>query len=461
MMSNQVSSFDTIVKNGRLVFPGQGVFKGNIAIKDGLIAAVTGPETVLEGDSVIDAQGNHVFPGVIDTHTHTGIGAGLTDFETESRAFALGGVTAFMMFLREPTPYGPIFETAREQGESLSYLDFGFHAVLLIEEHLEELDSYVTDLGISSFKFYMSYRGDDAAMRTFDLKSVRFEGVDDGFMYDAFRRIARHEGAMAIVHCENIEIIQRLRNEYKADPNAGLAEWNASRPTMVEVEAIRRAALIAEETGASMQVLHLTSGEGLSEVEKARLAHRNIYVEVCHPYLAQHFHEGLDRKWKMRPSLRTELDVEQLWQGLQNGSVDTIGSDHVPRPLAAKEGDIWAPTSGSGGTPYMLPLLITEGYHKRDLPLERIAQLVSERPAQLYGMYPQKGSLILGTDADLTIVDVDADFTLRPEDLGGQCDFSLYDDRQLKGAPFVTMVRGQVIAREGEIVAERGWGKYV
>jgi dihydropyrimidinase len=445
---------DVVIRGGILVRPGQTPIPGCIGIRDGRIAAVTEPGVSLAGVETIDATRLHVFPGVIEPHAHWDLGNGLEDFVTESRSALLGGVTTVLFFLRRNVPYDALFAQYTEYGEAHSLVDFGFHAVLLTEEQLREVDHYVRDLGITSFKYYLTFRGEDAA-------AMKIQGVDDGFMFDCFQAVARHPKALVIAHCENIELVQRVRARLKAEGRDDMAAWQASRPVLAEVEGVRRAMLFAEATGCRLNILHLTTGAALDEVRTFRTRYPHIFVEVCHSYLTCNGDRPVPLAAKMRPPLRTSADNDALWRGVADGSVHTIGSDHVPRKLERKLGSVWASDTGCPGTAMLLPILLSEGHHKRGIPLGRIAALTSLNPAHLYGLHPRKGTLEPGTDADITLVDLDAERSVRAEDLRSFADYTLYEGWTVKGWPVHTLVRGQWAMRDGQIVGKSGLGRYV
>ncbi|HTU00654.1 MAG TPA: amidohydrolase family protein, partial [Candidatus Sulfotelmatobacter sp.] len=385
-------SFDLVIRGGTLVRPGQAPVAGSLGIRDGKIAAVTDASIRLSGPETIEADGLHIFPGVIEPHAHWDLGNGLEDFTTESRSALLGGVTTVLFFLRRNVPYDAMFAQYKEYGEAHSFIDFGFHAVLLTEEQLAEVDHYVRDLGITSFKYYLTFRGEDAA-------PMKIKGVDDGFMLDCFLAVARHPQALVIAHCENIEVVQRVRARLKAQGRDDMQAWQASRPVLAEVEGVRRAMLFAEAAGCRLNVLHLTTAAALDETRAFRARYPRVFVEVCHSYLTCNGDAPVPLAAKMRPPLRTSADNEALWRGLADGSIFTVGSDHVPRKLTRKQGSVWASDTGCPGTAMLLPILLSEGHHKRGLPLEQIAALTSHNPAQLYGL-PRKGVLEPGADAD-------------------------------------------------------------
>lgn len=450
-----VGVFDTVILGGTVVRPGSTPIRANLGIAKGMIAAISAPDVSLEGKEIVDAWGLYIFPGAIEPHAHWGLGDGLNDFITESRSAALGGVTTVLTFLREPRAYDQLFEAMRTFGEEHSVVDFGFHAVLMTEDHLRQIPHYVNDFGISSFKFYLTYRGEDAAF-------MGFEGIDDGFMYECFQEVARHRGALVIAHCENIEIVHRMRQRLQSEGRDDMEAWQASRPVVAEVEGIQRAMLVAEATSCRLNVLHLTSRCGLEAILAFRRRYPRIYAEVCHLYLACNVDNVvLTNALKVKPPLRTSADSEALWEGVANGSIDTVASDHVPRRLEAKAGSVWGPYTGCPGTATLLPVLLSEGYHKRGVPLGRIAEVVSANAARLYGLYPRKGALEIGSDADLTLVDLETEKTVRAEDLGSFADYSPYEGRRLKGWPVHTLVRGQWVMRDGKIVTDEGIGSYL
>jgi dihydropyrimidinase len=446
--------FDIVIAGGTVVRPGQTPGPGTIGIRDGKIATVADPSVSLRGGETIDATGLHVFPGVIEPHAHWDLGNGLEDFTTESRSALLGGVTAVLFFLRRNVPYDPMFAEYRAYGEAHSLIDFGFHAVLLTEEQLAEVDHYVRDLGIASFKYYLTFRGEDAA-------PMKIKGVDDGFMFDCFRAVARQPQALAIAHCENIELVQRVRARLKAEGRDDMAAWQASRPVLAEVEGVRRAMLFAEATGCRLNVLHLTTAAALEEVRAFRTRYPRVFVEVCHSYLTWNGDSPVPFAAKMRPPLRTSADNQALWQGVADGSVQTIGSDHVPRRLARKLGSVWTSDTGCPGTAMLLPILLSEGHHKRGIPLGQIAALTSLNPARLYGLHPRKGTLEPGGDADITLVDLDAERTVRAEDLQSFADYTLYEGWKVKGWPVHTLVRGQWAMQDGKVMGKGGIGRYL
>lgn len=452
---------DTIVNKGKIVFPGRCIREGNIGIAGGKIVAIIEPDQQLEGLSVIDATGKYVFPGIIETHSHLGIGAGKEDLVTETGSASLGGVTTVLFFLRQPLPYDEHYREVKRLGEKSSFIDFSFHIVLLTDEHLKSIPRYVHDFGITSFKFYMTYRGQDAKMGIWNGKVMEFSGVDDGFMLDCFTEIAKSPQSVALVHAENIEIINRCKRRLIEEGRDDLEAYALSRPVFAEVDGVRRALAYAKQAGCRINILHLSSAEALEEVVAFRSIPEKVFVEVCHPYLVLNEKDVTSEMFKIRPPLRKPFDNEMLWQGIKNGDVNTIGSDHVPRKLAEKKGSVWGPAAGAPGTPFLFPIMLTEGHHKRGIPLTKIAELLSLNPSVLYGMYPRKGDICLGGDADLVIVDLFREYQLNAANYPSFSDYNLYEGMKVRGYPELSMVRGKVVAQNGRVEGPSGWGRFV
>jgi dihydropyrimidinase len=453
--------FDTVIINGNIVFPGRTILNGNIGIKNGKIADITSIDTKIEGANKIDANEKYVFPGVIEPHSHIGIGGGEKDLLTETRSASIGGVTTVLFFLRENTPYDKVYQKVRDVGNKNSYIDFSFHIVLITEEHLRNIPKYIEEYGITSFKHYFTYRGEDAATTSFGGNPIKFESIGDGYILESFKKLSNYPKAVAIVHAENIEIVQWATKHLKDAGKNDLESWSLSRPTIAEAEAVRRALFFAENTGCRVNILHLTSKLALNEALMHRKRYDDIFLEVCHPYLVFNENDVDSKKFKLRPPIRPKRDNEALWEAVKKGDINTIGSDHVPRKLKSKMGSIWSKMAGVAGTPYLFPIMLNEGYHKRGIPLTDIAKLLSLNTAQLYGLYPRKGDISIGSDADLVIVDLEKEYLLSSQDINQFSDFTLYDNYKVKGYPELTMVRGKTVYQKGKVIGEKGWGEFI
>ena len=453
--------FDTVVLNGNIVYPGRNISCGNIGISKGKIEAITGPEVELQGMHVIDAAGKYIFPGIIEPHSHLGIGAGEEDLSTETSSAAIGGVTTVLFFLRQNTPYDEAYREIKSMGESKAYIDFSFHIVLITEEHLSSIPRYINDFGITSFKLYLTYRGEDAKTTTFGGIPIQFDTISDGYLLENFGKLSDYPKAVAIVHAEDIDIVHRAKKKLMSEGRTDLEAWALSRPVIAEVEGVRRILAFAKETGCKVNILHITSGQALQEAVEFRKKYNKVFIEACHPYLVLNEEDATSNKYKLRPPLRTKKDNERLWEAVKVEDINTVGSDHVPRKMAAKAGDIWSPAAGAPGTPYLFPIMLGEGYHKRQIPVTSIANTLSLNPAKLYGLYPQKGDISVGFDADLVIVDLDREYILKASDINQYSDYILYEDLKVKGYPELTIIRGKVVAQDGKVVGNSGWGRFV
>lgn len=453
--------FDKIIRNGTVVFPGRPEEKCTLAIKNGKICGLFAEGEELAAVEVIDASGKHIFPGVIEPHSHLGLATGKDDFVTETSAAALGGVTTVLFFLRQPLPYDDTYREIKTIGEKKSYIDFSFHITLLTEEHLSSIPHYVKDLGVTSFKIYFTYRGVEAKCGLFGGDVLPTQEMDDGFVLDCFTEIAKHPRALAIVHAENVEIITRVRNRLKAEGLDDMDAYSRSRPPVAEAESINRALFFAMHTGCEVNILHLSSQLGLEMFLDWHGRYPKSHVEMCHIYLSKDSSDATTSLYRVRPPLRSPKDRERLWQAVMAGEVDSIGTDHVARKAAEKAGSVWTPAAGFPGTQYLFLNMLERAHNERGMSLSNLAELLSLRPAKLYGLYPQKGDLLPGFDADLIVVDLEREIELRMEDFPSFSDYNVLEGQKVRGRVELTMIRGNVVARDGKIVAEPGTGSYV
>ena len=444
---------DTVLSNGQLVVPHQGVFPGNLLISGEKIIGICAPEELPSAVRHIDVKGNYIFPGIIDAHVHYGLGSA-EDFLSETGSAALGGTTTVVTFYQNPGRYSQVFPAEKKRAEKRAHVDFAFHLCLMKDEHLEEVPFYVEELGITSFKFFMHFRGDEG-------KYMGIEGTDDGFLYEGLETIAKYPQALAVIHAENIEIGWRFRKRLKAEGRDGLAVWTESKPGFLEVESLRRACYLAKVTGCRLYIAHVTAAESCRELRILREQLQPVYAETCTHYLTHTVESPIGNIGKVNPPLRYPQDLEALWMAIEEGTLDVISTDHVPRKFTSKQGNIWECSAGFPGTATLLPIVLSEGYHKRGLSLERIVELLSENPARLFNLYPRKGSLRIGSDADITVVDVNRKHTVRASELGSYSDYSLYDGWELTGWPVLTMVRGAVVMEEGKLSGRPGLGQFI
>lgn len=447
-------NFDTVIRNGKLVLPGRGIQEVSLAIKNGKIGCIFASNIELEAKEVIDANGNYIIPGVIDPHTHLGMGNGLNDYLTETRSAALGGVTTLINFLLTSEDYDQLYASSRRAGEDWAYVDFAFHFGAVNDLHIKNVEKYIKTMSVSSFKLFMNFKGNEGAY-------LGIQGIDDGFIFDFFKALASYSKAIPCVHAENIEVIWRLRNTLQNQSGESLATWDASRPMFVEAENVHRAIYFAEVAQCPVYIVHISGKGALDEVQRYKMRYDKVYGETCPHYLTHSRESEIGILGKVNPPLRTLADTEVLWQGIRGGTIDTVGSDHVPRPKAAKSGGIWKASAGFPGVGTLLPILLSEGVNKRGIPLEKIVEITSHNVAKIFGLYPRKGDISIGSDADLVIIDLNLEKEVYANDLQSYSDFSIYESWKLKGWPVLTMVRGKTVMKSGKIVGQEGFGEFI
>ncbi len=445
-------ALDLIVRNGILVIPGVGQVKADVGIAAGKIVVLSG-NLKQSAAETYDATGRTVLPGIFDPHIHIGNDQSYeSEAETETRAAILGGVTTVGIFLRSLEDsyfeHLPSFCTAMNER---SYVDSVFHPQIFTEQQIEEIPGYAEQYGIRSFKFYMS--GMPGIVKS----------VTDDVLLHGFRQVASlGPDAVACVHCETGALIDRARNELKVrKPEGTLADWEDAHPAMAEALAIQTALYLAKIAGAHLYVVHLSSHQGLEVVRAARRAGLHFTVETTTPYLGINSSDPNGFLAKMVPPVRTPEHQTALWQGLAEGSINTVGTDNTSRVRASKR-----PEAGLHGSRPGLPVLGTHlpallHYGRaRGVPLEVLIERATRGPARVYGIYPQKGTIAVGSDADLVVVDLEQERVVRAEDLQGMSDFSPFEGKRLRGWPIATIKGGKIIARDGKIVAKAN-GRYL
>lgn len=444
--------FDTLIKNGTVVSPDTGIAPMDIGIKDGKFAALLQPGTQAAAANVIDAKGRHVFPGLIDAHIHFGFAEPITEYTSETIYAAQGGFSTVLGFFLNNEAYGDVFSREQAHAKPRVFVDYAFHFSTASEQHITELSSYVKDYGVTSFKYFMNFKGEEG-------RYLGLDGTDDGYLFELLKAAAK-VNAVVVLHTENIELVSRIRREMQAAGKSTLYDWSQSKPAFTEAESCVRAMMFAEHLGATIYIPHLSTRMALDEVRKWRKRYDRVYVETCPHYLTHDENAKDGSVGKANPPFRTADDVQAMWEGLADGSIDVVASDHVPRKKATKEKAIWQASQGFPGTATILPVLLSEGYHKGRLSLERIAQVVTSRVADIFDL-PQKGRIQIGLDADLAIVDLDQTREVKAAELGSFSDYSLYDGWKLKGWPRMTIIRGTTVMDEGKIVGPAGHGKYI
>jgi dihydropyrimidinase len=409
---------------------------------------------VAAGTPEQSAAGRHVFPGLIDAHVHFGFGEKITEYDTETIYAAQGGFTTILGYFLNNEAYTEVYAREQAHARTRCRVDYGFHFSTADELHIRELGAYVRDYGVTSFKYFMNFKGEEG-------RYLGLDGTDDGYLYDLLQESARVGRATIVCHTENIEVVNRLRRRVQAEGGDTLRDWARSKPPFTESESCVRAMCFAEHLGARVYVPHLSTRLALDEVRRWRRRYGQVFIETCPHYLTHTEDSDLGGMGKANPPFRSADDRDALWEGLADGTIDVVASDHVPRKRATKEKGLWLASQGFPGTATILPVLLSEGYHKGRLSLPRIAQVLTAGPAGVFDLAPAKGRVAVGSDADLTLVDLDRERVVDSAELGSYSDYSLYDGWKLKGWPVRTIVRGVTVMDEGQIVGPAGHGRYL
>ena len=451
----------TIIQNGSVVTE-SAVFAADVLLEDGVVQAV-GKGLDARDAQVIDAAGKYVLPGGVDVHTHMDLQAGahraVDDFYTGTVAAACGGTTTIV----DHMAFGPKgcslwhqVEEYHRLADGRAVIDYGFHGVLqhVNDQILREMGELADKEGITSFKAYLTY--DDR--------------LDDGALFRVLRQ-AKADGLVIPAHCENHGVVAFLREWYRSQ---GLTEpiYHArSRPAGCEAEAVGRLLRLAALAGeAPVYVVHLSSAAGLAEVRRARAAgQRHFGVETCTQYLTlteaayRDPREGL--KAVMSPPLRTGADCEALWGGLADGSIDAAATDHCPFRFAVEKqcgvGDFTACPNGAPGVEERLPVLYSEGVAKGRITLPQLVRLACTGPSRLYGLYPQKGVLQPGSDADVVILDPSGRRTLTQAALHSAADYTCYEGMELQGSIDLVLSHGEIVVKDNQFLGRKGAGRYL
>jgi dihydropyrimidinase len=453
-----------VIKGGTVVTAAETV-RTDVGIDGGQVAAIGHDLDRVPGVAeVIDASGCYVFPGGVDPHTHLEMPIGpdfftADDWYSGTVAAACGGTTCVLDFATQEKG-GTLAEAvvAWQQRAAKAVIDYGFH-LAVVDPHavaLDELERAPERWGIKSFKIYLAYK--NRIM------------VDDA---GAFRvlRAARRAGGVTMVHCENGEVVDLLIREALAKGQTEPFYHALTRPALAEAEATERAIRLADMAMTPVYIVHVTCREALDAIVSARRRGGfPVYAETCAHYLALTgdavYKPGWEAaKYVLSPPLRSEADRESLWTALRRGQIDTVASDHCPwcldtQKVRGKDDFSLIPNGGPCiedrfAVTYML------GVYEKRITLNRFVSATSTAAARIFGLYPQKGTIAPGSDADIVVWDPHGVRTLSVATQKGKCDYNLFEGMQVVGRPRYVLSRGRTIVQEGEFTGEAGWGRYL
>ena len=450
-----------LIKNGTIV-TASDIYNGDIYIEKGKISEI-GLQISKEADEIIDVKGKYVIPGGVDVHTHFNLDVGIAvandDFYTGTLAAACGGTTTVV----DHMGFGPKGCNLKHQvdiyhkyADDNAVIDYSFHGVIqhINEDILEEMRNIVEDEGISSFKAYLTY----------DYK------IDDEDMVKIFKKL-QELGGITTVHCENHGAIKYLRDKYIREGLKSSIYHCLSRPEESEGEAINRMINIAKiAENSPLYIVHLSTKLGLDYIKMARERGQKIYAETCPQYLILDKsryeldnNEGL--KYIMSPPLRERYNCEELWKGINEGYIQTIATDHCPFSFSKDKqlgkDDFTKCPNGAPGVEERIPLIFSEGVMKGKISINKFVEVCSTNPAKIFGLYPKKGTIQVGSDGDLVVIDPNKEVTLTKDKLHSNVDYTAYEGIKVKGYPIITISNGEVIYNEEKFKGEKGRGRFI
>lgn len=452
---------DILIKNGNAIIPFNGIVKTNILIENGKVKALRKTIGNVSTDRVINAENKYILPGIIDPHVHYGVYTPIDNAAiTESTSAVTGGVTTIMRMIRLGGSYRRIVNHLNVSKDT-HITDYAVHASILYPSQLKDM-SFLKSIGINSFKIYMNLGSDlkkilaDSDPGNNSLKEIEVDMTDR-----LLTEIIKNGSALnsiILVHAEdhaecsrNIKEMRKM-NEH-VDSNL-LKLWSSLRPESAEISSIKKIVNVALNYEPNLYFVHIGSSEALYEIYRNKKLYKNlkIWIETCPHYLT-HSTDYDNIKGKVVPPLRSKGNLVKLWDAIKFGIIDTIGTDHVANDLERKKanGNFWNAPSGFSGLATMLPVMLSEGVNKKRVDLIRISEICSANASRIFGLFPRKGTIMEGSDADLTIVDLEKEQTVSPDILNSHSDYTIYDGWKLRGWPVMTIVRGKTVMEDGKV----------
>ena len=448
----------TVIKGGTVV-TADLTYKADVKIEDGIITAIGSD---LSGDETLDATGCFVMPGGIDPHVHLQMPFMGTyssdDFASGTRAAVAGGTTMVVDFCL-PDPGQSLFDAIKrwDNKSTSAACDYSFHMAITWwdKQVFDEMEAVVKEHGINTFKHFMAYKG--ALM------------VNDDEMFASFQRCAEL-GAMPLVHAENGDVVASMQAKLMAEGNNGPEGHAYSRPPEVEGEATNRAIMIADMAGVPLYVVHTSCEQSHEAIRRAKQKGMRVYGEPLIQHLMLDESEYFDKDWDhsarrvMSPPFRNKSHQDSLWAGLQSGTLSCVATDHCAFTTEQKRygvNDFTKIPNGTGGLEDRLPLLWTYGVTTGRLTMNEFVAVTSTNIAKILNMYPKKGAVLVGADADLIVWDPTLEKTITAETQVSAIDYNVFEGKHVKGLPRFTLSRGKVVVEESTLKTEEGHGRYV
>lgn len=431
-------TYDVIIKGGNVVLR-DGVRQVDIGIKDEKISCIA-EQITDEAKEVIDASGQYVMPGMIDTHVHISE-PGRTEwegFETGSKSLAAGGSTSYVEMPLNALPATTSKETLNlklEAAVDQNYVDYAFYGGL-VPDNLDKLEE-LSDAGVPAFKCFLSDITSDIP--------GDFTNVDDYTLYKGMQKLAELD-QMLCIHAENASVTSNLAKEFMEEGRTTAMDYVESRPIFTEVEAVQRAILFAKETGCKLHLVHISASETIQTILQARREGVDVTVETCTHYLALTAEdvEEIGPRAKCQPPLRKATDQAKLWDELMAGNIDWLTSDHSPCTEDLKQAPLFEAWGGISGAQNNVDIMFDLAVKQRGLPVHKFVDLIATTPAARFN-FPNKGEISVSKDADIILVDPNSSYTLEREDLYYKNKHSAYEGRKINCRVTKTIVRGNVV----------------
>jgi len=448
-----------LIKNGNVVTAVDN-YHADVLIEDDKIAVI-GKALDIQADKIIDASGKLVIPGGIDPHTHMELPFGGTfasdDFRTGTIAAAHGGTTTIIDFAVQYQGESLIqaVDNWHQKAEGKTAIDYGFHLITtdLPDERVREMRELINE-GVMSFKLFMAYPGVFL--------------VDDATIFRAMKN-AGNWGGLICMHAENGIVINEIIKYTLAEGKTAPRYHALTRPTKAEAEGVHRAIAIAEMAEAPVYIVHLSCSDALDEVREARDKGLPAFAETCPQYLFLDYslyeQEGFEgAKWVMTPPLREKSNQDKLWQGLRGNDLQVVSTDHCPFCMKEKElglNDFTKIPNGGPGVEHRMSLIYNGGVVGRKIGLNRFVELTSTAAAKLFGLFPRKGTIAVGSDADIVVFDPEEEMTISAASHHMNVDYSAYEGMKVKGVTRTVLSRGRVVIEDGRYIGKPGDGRFL
>ena len=457
-------TYDTVITDSHIILP-QGMLDKNILIDEGKIVGFTNDTPAC--DNKINGNGLISVPGPIDTHVHYGVYSPINKAaKTESHAAAIGGITTMMRMLRLEGPFSSLLQAQLDASSQSHYIDYAIHASVFTPQQINEMN-FCVEKGITSFKIYMNLGGEighvymDMPPNSSKLVESQVNVTDE--IVEQTVKTAAPLGCPVLVHAEDYESCGCGIKTAKEKNQDGLSAWSNSRSPEFEAKAIKTISKYGRDYDCVIYFAHIGSELALAQIEEEKKLGTKIFVETCPHYLSLSFDKQEGYLAKVMPPIRTENDNKAVWNALSENRIDTIGTDHVANQLKLKLAgdDVWGALAGFPGIGTVIPILLNDGVNQNRITLEQFVQFTSQNAAKIFGMYPQKGTLEKNSDADITMIDLKKEKKVTSDLFGGFSDYIVYEGRNLKGWPVKTIVRGEIVADDFEVIGKLGHGKLV